>query len=74
MPLQGPVHDIQKWHKKKTGWKVERFHIYNYIYIIINMHYYYIYIYVNINLKKIICFKKNVTFVMARKLNIHLNE
>ena len=71
MPLQGPVHDIQKWHKKKTGWKVERFHIYNYIYYN-NMHYY-IYI-CKYKCEENHLFQKNVTCVMARKLNIHLNE
>ena len=46
MPLQGPVHDIQKWHRKKSGWKVEQLSIYIYIYVI----------YISY-LKKIISFK-----------------
>ena len=33
MPLQGPVQDIQKWHRKKTGWMVEQLYIHIYIYI-----------------------------------------
>ena len=28
MPLQGRVYDIQKLHRKKTGWKVEQLYIY----------------------------------------------
>ena len=33
MPLQGRAHDIQKLHKKKTGWKVEQLYTHIYIFI-----------------------------------------
>ena len=59
MPLQGPVHDIQKWHRKKTGWKVEQLYIYIYIYVIFEENH---------------LFQEHATFVMAMKLNIYLNE
>ena len=66
MPLQGPVHDIQRWHKKKTGWKVEQLYMYNHMYIT-NI---WIYTYIYIIFEEIHLFQKHATFVMARKLNI----
>ena len=33
MPLQGLAHDIQKWHRKKTGWKVEQLYMQTHTYI-----------------------------------------
>jgi hypothetical protein len=33
VPLQGTVHDIQKWHRKKTGWKVEQLYMHTHIYM-----------------------------------------
>ena len=66
MPLPGPVHDIQKWHKKKTGRKVEQLYMYNHIYIYLKQIYGYIYIL----FEELHLFQKNATSVMARKLNI----
>jgi len=55
------MHDIQKLHKKKTGWKVEQLYIHTYIYILI--------IFEENHLDQ-----KHATFVMAMKLSIYLNE
>ena len=59
MPLQGPVHDIQKWHKKKTGWTVEQLYICN--------HNTYIYI-----LLYIIIYKYRITSLFIQKM-LHLS-